>query len=114
MGNNIKLQDLDLSLEEERAIIEFIARKRNIKKYKYKTNNELLQSIKENKGNQKQSKNEKRIDIIRKFLKDLSYKLSKSDLKEIKTNLYNIEKRKLFNSNKTSKYLDELDKKNNT
>ena len=29
MGNNIKLQDLDLSLEEERDIIEFIARKRN-------------------------------------------------------------------------------------
>ena len=110
MGNNIKLQDLDLSLEEERDIIEFIARKRNIKKYKHKTNNELLQSIKENKGNQKQSKNEKRIDIIREFF--LSYKLSKSELKEIKTNLYNIEKRKQLNSNKTSKYLDELDKKN--
>ena len=42
MGNNIKLQDLDLSLEEERDIIEFIARKRNIKKYKHETNNELL------------------------------------------------------------------------
>ena len=109
MGNNIKLQDLDLSLEEERDIIEFIARKRNIKKYKHKTNNELLQSIKENKGNQKQSRNEKRIDIIREFF--LSYKLSKSELKEIKTNLYNIEKRKQLNSNKTSKYLDELDKK---
>ena len=94
MGNNIKLQDLDLSLEEERNIIEFIARKTNIKKYKHKTNNELLPSMKENKGNQKQSKNEKRIDIIREFLKDLSYILSKSELKEIKTNLYNIEKRK--------------------
>ena len=30
MGNNIKLQDLDISLEEERDIIEFIARKINI------------------------------------------------------------------------------------
>ena len=28
MGNNIKLQDLDLTFEEERDIIEFIARKR--------------------------------------------------------------------------------------
>ena len=76
MGNNIKLQDLDLSLE---AI--------------------------------KQSKNKERIDIIREFLKDLSYKLSKSELKEIKTNLHNIEKRKQFHLKRTNKYLDELDKK---
>ena len=52
MGNNIKVQDLDLSLEEERDIIEFIARKRNIKNYKRKSTNKLLQTIKENKGNQ--------------------------------------------------------------
>ena len=44
-------------------------------------------------------------------LKDLSNKLSKSELKEIKINLYNIEKRKKINSKKTNKYLDELDKK---
>ena len=97
MGNNIKLQDLDLSLEEERYIIKFIARKRNIKNYKLKSTNELLQTIKENKGNQEQSKNKKRIYIIREELKDLSYKLSKSELKEIKKKLYNIEKRKQFN-----------------
>ena len=42
----------------------------------------------------KQSKNKERIDNIREDLKDLSYKLSKSELKEIKTSLYNIEKRK--------------------
>ena len=42
----------------------------------------------------KQSKNKERIDNIREDLKDLSYKLSKSELKEIKTNPYNIEKRK--------------------
>ena len=69
-----------------------------------------MQTIKENKGNQKQSKNKERIDIIRELLKDLSYKLSRSDLKEIKENLYNIEKRKQFNSKRTNKYLDELDK----
>ena len=57
------------------------------------------------------SKNKERIDIIQEFLKHLSYKLSKSELKEIKTNLYNIEKRKQFNLKRTNKYLDELDKK---
>ena len=81
MGNHIKLQDLDLSLEENRDIIKFIARKRNIKNYKRKSTNELLPTIKENKGNQKQSKNKKRIDNIKENLKDLRYKLSKSELK---------------------------------
>ena len=42
----------------------------------------------------KQSKNKERIDPIKEDLEDLSYKLSKSELKEIKRNLYNIEKRK--------------------
>ena len=96
MGNNVKLQDLDLSLEEERDIIEFIARKINIKDYKRKSTNELLLTIKENKGNQKQSKNKERINIITEQLKDLSYKLPRSELKEIKKNLYNIEKTKQF------------------
>ena len=61
--------------------------------------NQLLRTIKENKNNQQQkikSKNKKRIDIIREELKELSYKLSKSELKEIKKNLYNIEKRNQF------------------
>ena len=71
----------------------------------------MLQTIKENKGNQKQSKNKKRIDDIRDGLKDLSYKFSKSELKEIKKNLCNTEKRRQFNSKRTNKYLDELDKK---
>ena len=52
--------------------------------------------MKENKNNQQQSKNKKRIDIIREELKESDYKLSKSELKEIKKNLYNIEKRKQF------------------
>ena len=61
--------------------------------------NELLCAIKENKNDQQQkikSKNKKRTDIIREELKELSYKLSKSELKEIKKNLYNIEKRNQF------------------
>ena len=52
-----------------------------------------------------------RINNIREDLKDLSYKLSKSELKEIKTSLYNIEKRKKISSKKTKKYLDDLHKK---
>ena len=96
---NLNLADLNLSLEESRHIIEFLAKKRNIKNYKRKSSNELLRAIKENKNNQQQkikSKNKKRIDIIREELKELSYKLSKTELKEIKKNLYNIEKRNQF------------------
>ena len=88
-----KLADLKLSQGESRDIIEFLARKRNIKNYKCKSSDELLQAIKENKNNKQQSKNKERIDTIRKELKNLSYKLSRSELKEIKKNLYNIEKR---------------------
>ena len=78
---------------------------RDINDYKSKSNDRLLEIFK------KQSKNKERIDNIREDLKDLGYKLSKSELKEIKTNLYNIEKRKKISSKKTNKYLDELYKK---
>ena len=82
--DNLNLTDLNLSSEESRDIIEFLARKRNMKNYKRKSRNELLRAIKENKNNQQQSNNKKRIDIIREELKESSYKLSKSELKEIK------------------------------
>ena len=82
---NIKLADLTLSQEESRDKIEFLAKKRNIMNYKHKSDNRLLRAIKKN------NQNRKRIDIIR---EDSSYKLSRSELKEIKKNLYNIEKRK--------------------
>ena len=91
---NLNLADLKLSQEESRYIIESLARMRNIKNYKRKSNDKLLQAIKENKDNQKQSKNKKRIDDIRKELKDLSNKRSRSELKEIIKKLDNIEKRK--------------------
>ena len=159
MGNNIKLQDLDLSLEEERDIIEFIAQKRGV------TTKKLLSTIKPNperknnqilipkkplknpeckkpqiltpekmlknpqnqnltpekplknpkpKNNQNvTSKNKERIGIIREELKELAYRLSKSELKEIKRRLYIVENKKgSLNSKKTRKYLDKLDKKN--
>ena len=81
---DLKLADLNLSLEESRDIVEFLARKRNIKNYKRRPNNELLCAIKESKSNKSKPKNEERIDIIREELKEIRYKLSKSELKEIK------------------------------
>ena len=85
---NIKLGDLYLSKKESTNIIDFLAKMRNIKSYKSKSSDRLYEIFK------KQSKNKKIIDNIKEDLKDLSYKLSKSELKEIKVNLYNIEKRK--------------------
>ena len=85
---NIKLGDLYLSKKESTNRIDFLAKMRNIKSYKSKSSDRLYEIFK------KQSKNKKIIDNIKEDLKDLSYKLSKSELKEIKVNLYNIEKRK--------------------
>ena len=102
---NIKLGDLYLSKEESKDIIKLLARKRNIKNYKSKSWDRLYNIFK------KQSKNKKRIDDIREELKDPTYNISKSKSKDIKRTLYNIEKRKQISSRKTSKYLDELDKR---
>ena len=88
--DSIKPGDLYLSKEESRKIIELLAKERNIKNYKSKSSNKLFKTFK------KQSKNKKKEDDIRDELKDLSYKLSRSKLKEIKKNLYNIEKRNKF------------------
>ena len=81
---NLNLADLKLSQEESRYIIESLARMRNIKNYKRKSSDKLLQAIKENKDNQKQPENNEGIDDIRKELKDLNHKLSRSELKEIR------------------------------
>ena len=70
-----------------------------------------MQAIKENNTPKKQPKNKKRIDSIREDFKKLSYKLSKSELKEIKNSLYSIEKTKQFDSKKTNKRLNGLEKK---
>ena len=82
---NIKLGDLYLSKEE--------SKKRNIKNYKSKSSDRLYNIFK------KQSKNKKRIDDIR------------EESKDIKRNLYNKEKQRKISLKKTSKYLDELDKR---
>ena len=91
---NLNLKDLKLSKEDSRDMIELLAKKGNIKNYKRKSDDKLLQAIKENNTPKKHPKNKKRIDSIRDDFKSLSYKLSKSELKEIKNNLYNIQKNK--------------------
>ena len=103
--DNIKLRDLYLSKSESDDIVQLVAKKRHIKNYQNKLNDSFYKVFK------KQSKNKKRIDNIREDLKDLSYKLFKSEYKDIKTKLYNLEKNKKISLNKTTKYLDELDKK---
>ena len=84
---DIKLGDLYLSKEESKDIIELLAKNRNIKNYKSKSSDRLCKIFKE------QSKNKKRIDDIRDELKDPTYNISRSEPKEIKKTLYNIEKR---------------------
>ena len=59
----------------------------------------------------KQSKNKKRIDNIRNELKDPTYNISKSESKDIKKSFDDIEKRNIIGSKKTTRYLNELDKK---
>ena len=44
--DNLNLKDLKLSKEDSRDIIELLAKKRNIKNYKPKSNDKLLQAIK--------------------------------------------------------------------
>ena len=102
---NIKPGDLYLSKEESNDIIELLANKRNIKNYKSKSSDRLFIIFK------KQSKNKKRVDDIREELKNPKYNISKSESKYIKRNLYNIEKLRKISLKKTSKYLDELDKR---
>ena len=48
MMESINLKDLDLSSEESRDIIEFLARKRNVINYERMTNEELLSTLKKN------------------------------------------------------------------
>ena len=94
-----------MSKEESKDIIELLAKKRNIKNYKSKSSDRLYNIFK------KQSKNKKRIADIREELKNLKYNILKSESKDIKRNLYNIEIQRKISLKKTSKHLDELDKR---
>ena len=102
---NIKLGDLYLHNEESKYLVELLAKKRNIKNYKSKSSDRLYNIFK------KQSKNKKKIDDIREELKNPKYNISKSESKDIKRNLYNIEKQRKISLKKSRKYLDELDER---
>ena len=104
---NIKLGDLYLSKEESKDIIELLARE-ILKTIKV---NQVIDYIRLYNIFKKQSKNKKRVDDIREKLKNPKYNISKSESKDIKRNLYNIEKQRKISLRKTSKYLDELDKR---
>ena len=88
-------------------MIEFLAKKRKIRNYKRKSSDELLQAIKENKDKEQQSRNKKRMDIIREKFNNFI----RIESKEIRKNFYNIEKRNQVDLKRTNKYLDELDEK---
>ena len=81
---DIKLEDLYLSKDELKDVVQLVAKRRNIKNYINKSNNRLYKTFK------KQSKNKERIDDIREELKDPTYNISKSESKDIKRILYNI------------------------
>ena len=82
------LEHFYLSPKESRDVMEFIAKKRKIKNYKRKSSDELLQATKENKDKEQQSRNKKRMDIIREKLNNFF----RIESKEIRKNFYNIEK----------------------
>ena len=50
---SFNFKDLNLSLEESRDIIEFLARKRGVNNYKHKSSNELLSALKQSKKHEK-------------------------------------------------------------
>ena len=92
--DSLKLRDLYLSKEESKDIIEFLAKKRNIKNYKSKSSDTLHKILKNN------LKIKKRIDDIKDELKNPTYNILKSESKDIKRNLYNIEKQRKIISKK--------------
>ena len=91
---SIKLEDLYLSRDELKDVMQLVAKKRNIRNYENKSSNRLYKIFK------KRSKNKKRIDDIKDELKNPTYSISKSKSKDIKRTLYNIEKRNTVGSKK--------------
>ena len=89
-----KLEDLYLSKDELKDVMQLVAEKTNIKNYKNKPSNRLYKIFK------KQSKNKRRIDDIKDKLKNPTYNISKSESKDIKRTFYNIEKRNIIGQKK--------------
>ena len=85
---SIKLGGLYLPKNELNDIVQLVAKKRHIEDYKNKSNDSLYKIFK------KQSKNKERKDNIREELENPLYNISRKESKDIKSTLYNTEKRK--------------------
>ena len=111
--NLIKSQKTQQNLIKSQQKSLKLGKRKNTQNLTYEKPSKLAK--RENLTSQKQqimSKNEKRIETAREKLKELRHKLSKSDLKIIKKDLYNIEsKKELLESEIIKEYFDELDKK---
>ena len=70
---SIKLEDLYLSKDELKDVMQLVAKKRNIKNYKNKSSNRLYKIFK------KQSKNKRRIEYIKDELKNPTHNIPKSE-----------------------------------
>ena len=90
----VSLKGIILSPKELKDIAKLLAQKRGIKDYKDMSNDKLLSALKVSKN-----ENKTRIDKIRQEIKELDHKLSRQELKEIKKNLYEIQKTKRVASN---------------
>ena len=91
---SITLEDLYLSKDELIDVMQLVAKKRNIKNYKYELGNRLIKHLRN------KSKNKKRTDDIKDELKNPTYNIPKSESKDIKRTLYNIVKRNIVGSKK--------------
>ena len=106
----IKLQrELIKSIKSQQGLTKQTKSQRELIKSQRKLKKIKRRLIKPTKPQQTLSNTKERIEVIRKKLNELHNNFSKSELKEIRNHLYNIEnKNELENSNE---YLNELDKK---
>ena len=109
--NMIKTQKNLIKTKAQQKSLKLEKRK-NTQNLTYEKPSKLAKHKKSSQKQQILSNTKKRIEIIREKLKELRHKFSKSELKEIKKHLYNIEnKKELLELETTKEYLDELDKK---
>ena len=98
---------INLSLNE----LKLIAKSRNIKDYKNKSENDLIKILSEPKPQINLSKSKRK--GIKKYFNKLRYGFSKSKINEFKRSLYNIKNQKNLSAleiNETEKNLCELEK----
>ena len=104
----VLLKNLILSPEQSRDLAELLAQRRGINDYENISNDNLLGAL-------MASENDTRIEEIREEIKKLEHKFSRQEVKEIKKNLYEIEKEKrkkgLSTSKKAEKYLNKLEER---